>query len=556
MNKRMVFFLVFVLVLGVFITGTCSRQPSGSAASAGAAVNAASAPKEQLQAAIPQLNPSPDSPALPLAKEKTKLTVLARMHALSTDLAALPLLQKMEEETNVVLEGGYVSPSAWNERKNLILAGGQLPDVILSGLNKADIVTYGSQGMFIPLNDLIDKYAPNIKALYAKYPQFQAECVAPDGNQYYIKGINGLPFRESGCNLFINTNWLNKLGLAKPTTYDEFYNVLKAFKTRDPNGNGLADEIPFSAIFANGMDYNMLFNLFSGWGFTMGGDYMTVDANGRILLAPMHPNFPEALKYFNKLYKEGLIDQEIFTLTNANLTAKGKSSVPVLGSYPDWFGDPVVGSERFNQEYDVLEPMQGPYSRLWRRVSGFGSGGTAVITSSCQDPELAIKWIDYCYRPEISLQLSRGQIGEVLELRDGTFYSKPAPQGMSDDEFRLKYCPDLAFSWALTPEILQYVQLPLSFDRKIKKFFPANKPYLPEKYIPDLMYSKEESDEMSFYAADIQSYINKTVPQFITGQLDIDANTKDFVNQLEKMGALKYAAVIQASYDRYVAAQK
>ena len=165
-------------------------------------------------------------------------------------------------------------------------------------------------------------------------------------------------------------------------------------------------------------------------------------------------------------------------------------------------------------------------------------------------------WLDYCFRPEMSLQLSRGQIGEVLELRNGVYFSKDPPQGMSDDEFRIKYATDFTYPWALTPEILQNVQLPLSFDRKIKVFFPANKPYLPEKYIPDLMFTKAETDENSLYAADIRSYIDKTLSQFITGQLDIDREMPGFLSQLERMGASKYVAVWQGSYDRYAAAHK
>lgn len=553
--------LPFIVCSAIFGGGT-GEQKKNSGGSAGA-VSYTRAPAEQLKASIPQLNPSPDSPALPLTKEKVTFTVLARMHALATDLSTVPLLQKMEADTNVHIEGGYISPSAWNERKNLALAGGRLPDMILSGLTKADVVNYGSQGMFIPLQDLIDKYAPNIKALYARYPDFQAECISPDGNQYYIKGINGLPFRESGCNMFINTAWLKKLGLKMPETYDELYEVLKAFKTRDPNGNGKADEIPLSCIYANnGMDYNMLFNLFSGWGFVMGPDYsngpryLTIDNAGKISLAPMHKNFPEAIKYFRKLYQEGLLDQEVFTQKNADLTAKGRAPAEILGSYPDWFGDAVVGADRFNADYDVMAPLQGPYSRLWRRISGFGSAATAVITSACKNPALAMMWLDYCFRPEISLQMSRGEIGPVLELRNGIYYSKTPPQGMSDDEFRIKYCTDFSFPWALTPEILQNVQLPLSFDRKVKKFFPANKPYLPEKYIADLMYSKQESDDLAIYSTDIQSYIDKTIPQFITGQLDIDANMAGFISQLEKMGSAKYLAIHQAAYDRYAAAHK
>ena len=552
--KRTLFLILLPFLVCAVTFATGRSEPAAGTTGGTSSYTRASA--EQIRASIPQLNAHPDSPALPLTQQRVTFTVMGQMHAQATDIASIPLVRKMEEETNIRIEGGFFSPSAWNERKNLALAGGMLPDMFLSGLNKNDVVTYGSQGMFIPLNNLIENYGPNIRAMYALYPDFQAECVAPDGNQYYIKGMNGLPFRESGCNLFINTTWLRNLGLKMPTTYDEFYEVLKAFKTRDPNGNGIADEIPFSCIFDGGMDYNMLYWFFSGWGFTMGRDYLSVDENGKIFLAPTHRYFAEALKFFRKLYAEGLMDQEVFTQRTADLNAKGRASTAVLGSYPDWFGDTIVGVERFNDHYNVVEPLQGPHSRLWRRISGFGSGASAVITSACKDPALAMMWLDYCFRPEMSLQLSRGQIGEVLELRNGVYYSKDPPQGMSDDEFRIRYATDFTYPWALTPEILQNVVLPLSFDRKIKVFYPANRPYLPSKYIPDLMFTKDETDENALYAADLRSYIDKTVSQFITGQLDIDREMPAFLAQLERMGASRWVAVWQRSYDRYAAAQK
>ena len=103
-----------------------------------------------------------------------------------------------------------------------------------------------SMTLFIALNDLIDQYCPNLKAEMAKRPGAEERITAPDGNIY------SLPFLgRSGngwINSFINQPWLDKLGLEMPTTLDEFYEVLKAFKTQDPNGNGIADEIPYAGV--------------------------------------------------------------------------------------------------------------------------------------------------------------------------------------------------------------------------------------------------------------------------------------------------------------------
>ncbi len=69
---------------------------------------------------------------------------------------------------------------------------------------------------------------------------------APDGNIYALPQVNECYHCMYQQRMWIYKPWLDKLGLKMPTTTDEFYEVLKAFKTKDPNGNGKADEIPLS----------------------------------------------------------------------------------------------------------------------------------------------------------------------------------------------------------------------------------------------------------------------------------------------------------------------
>ncbi|MGV2788079.1 ABC transporter substrate-binding protein, partial [Clostridium perfringens] len=109
-----------------------------------------------------------------------------------------------------------------------------------------ELVNYGTDGTILPLEDLIDQYAPNLKALLDRRPDIKSSITAPDGHIY------GLPSWEEnnlGTNPFfhvINKKWLDKLGLKMPQTLDEYTEALAAFKTQDPNGNGKADEIPLS----------------------------------------------------------------------------------------------------------------------------------------------------------------------------------------------------------------------------------------------------------------------------------------------------------------------
>ena len=131
----------------------------------------------------------------------------------------------------------------WQTRVNLTFASMDLPDVILTG--NVDIEEYGvSQGLLVPLEDLIPQYMPNY---YSRMKMNDADkaMYASDGRIYWIGSLIAQNINHDG-NHYINKAWLDKLGLQVPKTIEELNAVLRAFRDNDPNGNGLKDEIPFS----------------------------------------------------------------------------------------------------------------------------------------------------------------------------------------------------------------------------------------------------------------------------------------------------------------------
>src|SRR4029453_4320984 len=101
-------------------------------------------------------------------------------------------------------------------------------------------------GVFLPLNGLIDQYAPNIKAAMEKEPLLKALNTAPDGNIYGLVAYSQCFHCSYPNKMWVNTKWLKQLGLEMPKTTAEFKAMLKAFKENDPNGNGVHDEVPLT----------------------------------------------------------------------------------------------------------------------------------------------------------------------------------------------------------------------------------------------------------------------------------------------------------------------
>jgi putative aldouronate transport system substrate-binding protein len=153
---------------------------------------------------------------LPIVKEKVTLSAVVRKDVKHGPYDAMPVFQQMEEATNVKIDWIEVPQSNFDEKKNLILASNDLPDIFMSGVSDNDLLIYGSQGVFLPNEKLVAKYAPNLMAIYQKHPEIEKYMTTPDGHIYSAPRIQQLAHRVNPDNMFINKTWLDKLGLAVP----------------------------------------------------------------------------------------------------------------------------------------------------------------------------------------------------------------------------------------------------------------------------------------------------------------------------------------------------
>ena len=147
-------------------------------------------------------------------------------------------------ETGIEIEWNSILNADWGDRKAVLLAGGDLPDAFMGSICFGEADVLRNVGTFIALDEYIDEYMPNFKAILESDPTMKALATAADGHIYGLPSKK--PCRPTVANqMFINQTWLDNLGLEMPTTYEEFVDVLRAFKEQDANGNGdTTDEIP------------------------------------------------------------------------------------------------------------------------------------------------------------------------------------------------------------------------------------------------------------------------------------------------------------------------
>ncbi|MCM3697936.1 ABC transporter substrate-binding protein [Paenibacillus macerans] len=501
-------------------------------------------------------NPGPDAnfneTGLPIVKEAVSLRMVSPKAALAPVYSEMEIFKRLEEQTNVKIKWENIPDTDYAEKKNLLLASGNLPDAFYAaGFSDYELINYGKDGTIIPLENLIDQYAPNLKALFERRPDIKSAITAPDGHIY------GLPSWEEnnlGTNPFfhvINKTWLDKLGLNMPQTLDEYTEALVAFKTKDPNGNGKADEIPLSFMH---MQWCMdIGGIFGAFGLPDNMEHRIV-RDGKVIFTATQPEYKEALKYFHeKWYKQGLIDPESFTQDAAQYLAKGKTTDETLGSYIWWEVEEVVGSER-GQDYALLSPLKGPNGdQLIGRGNGGGPArGAFVITKANRYPEITMRWIDQQYEPYMAAQIHWGPLDVVFKKdENGKLVNLPLPEGTSAGEFRQKVAPGAGGPGVITIEDLgKVVDLEPRAQQRVKDLEKYYDSYMEKENYPSIFFNPEELDRINKIEPELIKFVNTQRGKFIVDG-GVDEQWDSYVKTLEKMGLNELMEIYQTGLDRY-----
>ena len=326
---------------------------------------------------------------------------------------------------------------------------------------------------------------------------------------------------------------------------------LKAFKEGDPNGNGKADEIPFSPLNEGWYDTSE-YILNGSFMLPFRKNYLWVK-EGKIEFAPLadaegYQNFAE---YFQKLYQEGLMDIESYTQDAATQTAKGNEGL--LGSFLAYFDENTVGAARVD-EYISLLPLRGPGGQAAWAPDTFFSPIVFFLSKNNPYPASTMRLMDLGYEPEYALQYVFGALGTVLEKRaDGKIGLLPPPEGLTLDEWRRTQAPAIYFPFArLLEDSDNFVQTSPELLRKLERMKPI-KPFLApaDLYVPEgIKFTGEENDELSVLETDVLDYFSSQYTRWITKGTNIREEWLSFAQKLKSIGVDRYVEIHQAAYDR------
>jgi putative aldouronate transport system substrate-binding protein len=506
---------------------------------------------------------------------KSSLKIFINPDATITDIKTNELTKWLEDKTGIHIDWVVSGQNEAKDKLNIMLAAGsKLPDVIMTA-NAAQIITddqifnLGEQKVFIPLNSMIDTYGENVKKAFEDFSGSRAQMTAPDGNIYALPRMMEAYHTTLPEKYWINQSWLNKLNLKMPTTPDELYTVLKAFKDMDPNGNGKKDEIPLSGRTNqySTMD-SFIMNAFQYSPGSNGDNFYWLYVRfGKVMFAPTQTGWKTGLKYERRLYQDDLMDSEIFINTKPQLLAlTGDPNGNRVGSFQCLhIGGGVDTNSSRAADYSPVPPLKGPLGQVAPNQP-LKYYPAYMITKDCKQPELAFKlgsflmtnpladpdtmeWMNMLYGPE-------GQGWERAKADEKGLDGQPAiykdlVSGKTTQNIWWVNAGPCVFPDSLRNRMVADI----SKWSNEKSLYDATKnvyePYRMNMTLPYMNYTTADASELAEIRVNIQKYVNESMAKFVTGAMDLDRDWDKYVAQLNAMGLQKMLDITQKTYDKY-----
>jgi putative aldouronate transport system substrate-binding protein len=496
------------------------------------------------------------------------------------DLATNAFTKQLEKKYNIKFkwETTTQDSSVAPEKRQIMMASGDYPDMFLlipwvDQFNQVDVEKLAKQGVALPLNDLIKKYAPHIQKVIDTNADYKAMVTSPDGKIYGLPQLAETLHIQYPSKLWIDTAWLKKLNLQMPKTTEDMTKVLEAFKNDDPNGDGKKDEIPLSGDSHDTLiPYFMNAFIYDPQNPDKGIQSTTVLNHGKVDIQADKAGWRDGLRYIKSLWDAGLIDKGAFTQNPAALSQEGNNSGPVvLGSasalHPYIFVNPGAKDGR-DKQYDAVPPLTGPDGADYATYA-YGSvpGATFLLTNkaSKNDQVAAIKMMDYLFTTEGQLDGNAGP--------EGKGWTKPAAGDKALDPNTkpaykiLQQSTDAANAdeWGALSQYNNDTQFrdeqveptdiydPSGYERRLFQATQLYKGHEEKSAIfptwavwPD----PNQATQVATQQTNIDNYVTQNALAFITGSKSLDKDWDSYVKGFQGLGLSDYLKTLQNAYDK------
>ncbi len=536
MKKIRVSALLLMLVMLFGMVAACGNEDGTTAATEGDSTTGSEETTEYVY-------------KMPITDDTTTISI---WRSFSSTLVADPnevsANKSLEENTNVHVEWVCASTTSAQEQFNIMIVSQEYQDAIMARVGNAQEPAYTggvdkaiADGVYIDVADYL-QYAPTFVEYFESNENIAKQCTT-DGGAIFMNNVQSGE-QPSWCGPMVRQDWLDELGMSTPETYDDWYNMLTAFK----NDLGVSN-----ALFLSQDGYSSLANGLTAGYDTTGSFY---NQDGTVKYGFIDEGFREYLTMINQWYKEGLVDQDFYTRTGTDAQTQflqDKVGAMDMGVYTYAGLWPAMHPDDGVELVAVPFPTKTAGSEVHFRNFNEICGTTPIFptTAAVEDGniETLMRWLDYRYADEGAFICNYGTEGLTWEMGDdglphfNDFF-------LHNDEYTLSdmttmHCDSTYggyYMWIrendqYTEEVLEGPQAWVDSSSG-------------DWMMPPVTLTAEEASEYATIYGDIETYVNESVMQFITGIRSLD-EWDEYVSMVENMNIARCIEIYQDALDRY-----
>ena len=521
----------------------------------------------------------------PISKETVTLTIGIRQHSNVENYDTNKLTKWLEEIANVDLEFVEYPNAEMADKIRLMAAGGgdELPDILICNLDDATVNELAENEMIVALDDYYENCSIYYKEGFERVLAEQGTdlyklITAGNGKIYTIPKYNETLTNPAEGRIWVYQPWLDAVGMKAEdiVTTEDFYNMLEAFKTQDPNGNGKADEIP---ALGTGLENTAGSN---GGAFidammsaylpcTSSLDYL-IATDGQISVSYNRNAWKDGIKYLKALCKKGLYDPVSFTTsTDSFKTIMNSEGDQIVGCFAYLSPSFIQKSHASSGHWTLLEPLTGPEGVCTTPYKPDVPTNGAFITMNCEHPELAFRLLDLMAREDFAITSRWGIEGENWSyIKDlaGTEYASydftKTFSGYPALFYQTNSCWNVAQNnhWHNINPTFRTAEVAGGYyagnianavegdyNLELAAKLASYEDVKPAEVIAKIKYSSEAQVEAAELKNALTEYVKEKMALWITGAADVDAEWEDYLSELDKIGLPRYLELTQEAYD-------
>ncbi|SHH57075.1 extracellular solute-binding protein [Clostridium grantii] len=496
---------------------------------------------------------------LPISEEKITLKVwMPFSSTIIQNLSENLAFQEMEKRTNIKIE--FIHPAAGqeNEQFNLMIASDELPDIIINaptypgGPDKAI-----DDGVYLRLNDYIDKYAPEYNAIRKTNKDIERQTISDSGNIWSFACVQ-LDKEPSWSGAFLRSDWLKELNLEMPTTIDEWHNVLTEFKNKKNVEAPLL--LPVDWRWASNDTFVGAFGVSNSF----------FNENGTVKYGPIEPGYKDFLTTMNQWYSEGLLDKDFATRDNKSrdaLFSSGKAGAGIegYGAFGPYLASGKTSDPNFALAAAPMPSLNKGEDVHLRQTNPYVRDYYGVVTADSKYAEEAVKWLDYAYTEEGFLLYCYGVEGVSYNMVDGepgidkNFFPEGIKNSGKHPEFTdaLTNDPTGLDFWDIYQKykvhVGPFIRNPLSYGELSDEILNSMETWGASKddyVMPPVTLSADENKAAAPIMSEVQTYQKEMMYKFIMG-LEPISKFDEYVEQLKALGVEEAIGYKQNALERY-----